>query len=77
MFLNHCSIHCFSIKSPSIRYNGIMVLILWQYLKMASFSESKMALLIVNENCLQYSLALGNCQEGYYADVDSSAFELL
>ena len=54
-----------------------MVLILWQYLKMASFSESKMALLIVNENCLQYSLALGNCQEGYYADVDSSAFELL
>ena len=54
-----------------------MVLILWQYLKMASFSKSIMTLLIVNENCVHYSLALGNCQDGYYADVDSSAFELL
>ena len=54
-----------------------MVLIPWQYLKMASFSKSIMTRLIVNENCLQCSLALGNCQDGYYADVDSSAFELL
>ena len=54
-----------------------MVLILWQYLKMASFSESIMTLLIVNENCLQHSLALGHCQDGYYADVDCSVVELL
>ena len=54
-----------------------MVLILWQHLKMVSFLESIMTLLIVNENYLQHSLALGNCQDGYYADVDSSAFELL
>ena len=52
-----------------------MALILWQYLKMVSFSEK--TLLTVNENCLQHSLKLGNCQGGYYADVDSSAFELL
>ena len=36
-----------------------------------------MTFLIVNENYLQPSLALGNCQDGYYADVDSSTFELL
>ena len=54
-----------------------MALILWQYLKMVSFSESIKTLLTVNENCLQHSLELGNCQGGYYADVDSSAFELL
>ena len=54
-----------------------MVLILWQHLKMVSFLGSIMTLLIVNENYLQHSPALGNCQDGYYADVDSSAFELL
>ena len=36
-----------------------------------------MTLLILNENCLQHSLALQNCQDDYYADVDSSIFELL
>ena len=36
-----------------------------------------MTLLIVNENCLQHSLGLGNCEDGYYADVDSSVFEQL
>ena len=55
---------------------GIMALILRQYLKMASFSESIKTFLTVNENCLQHSLELGNCQDGYYADVDSSVFEL-
>ena len=54
-----------------------MVLILWQHLKMVSFLESIMTLLIVNENYLQHSLALGNCQDGYYADVDNRTFELL
>ena len=54
-----------------------MALILWQYLKMVSFPESIKTLLTVNENCLQHSLELGNCQGGYYVDVDSSAFELL
>ena len=54
-----------------------MVLILSQHLKMVSFLESIMTLLIVNENYLQHSLALGNCQDSYYADVNSSAFELL
>ena len=44
---------------------------------MVSFSESIKTLLTVNENCLRHSLELGNCQDGYYADVDSSAFELL
>ena len=43
---------------------------------MASFSESIMTLLIVNENCLQHSLELGNCQEDYRANVDSSVLEL-
>ena len=54
-----------------------MVLILWQHLKMVSFLESIMTLLIANESYLQHSLALGNCQDGYYADVDSSAFGLV
>ena len=53
-----------------------MALILWQYLKMASFSELIKTLLTLNENCLQHSLELENCQDGYYADVDSSVFEL-
>ena len=44
---------------------------------MVSFSESIMTLLTVNENCLQHSLELGNCQGSYYADVGSSAFKLL
>ena len=44
---------------------------------MASFSESIKALLTVNQNCLQHSLELGNCRDSYYADVDSSVFELL
>ena len=44
---------------------------------MASFSESIKALLTVNENCLQNSLELGNCQNSYYVDVDSIVFELL
>ena len=44
---------------------------------MASFLESRMTLLIVNENYLQHSLASGNCQDNYYADVDSSVFKLL
>ena len=55
----------------------LMKLIIWQYLKMASFSESIMTLLIVSENCLQHSLELGNCEDGYYADANSSVFELL
>ena len=54
-----------------------MTLILWQYLEMVSFSESTKTLLTVNENYLQHSLELGNCQDGYYADVDSSVFKLL
>ena len=53
-----------------------MALILWQYLKMASFPELVKTLLTVNENCLLHSLELGNCQDDYYADVDSSVFEL-
>ena len=56
---------------------GIIALVIWQYLKMASLSELTKTLLTVNENCLQHSLELGNCQDGYYADVDSSVFELL
>ena len=44
---------------------------------MVSFPESIKTLLTVNENCLQHSLELGNCQGDYYADFDSSAFELL
>ena len=54
-----------------------MKLIIWQYLKMATFSESIMTLLIVSENCLQHSLELGICEDGYYADANSSLFELL
>ena len=54
-----------------------MALILWQYLKIVSFSESIKTLLTVNKNRLQHSLELGNCQGGYHADVDSSAFKLL
>ena len=58
-----------------------MGLVLWKYLKKASFSESitesVKTLLTVNENCLQHSLELWNCWDGYYADVDGSAFELL
>ena len=54
-----------------------MKLIIWQYLKMASFSESIMTLLTVSENCLQHSLELGNCEDGYYADANNSVFELL
>ena len=53
-----------------------MALILRQYLKMAPFSESIRTFLTVNGNCLQHSLELGNCQDDYYADVDSSVFEL-
>ena len=45
-----------------------MALILWQYLKMTSFSE-----LIDSFNCKE----LRNCQDSYYADVDGSVFELL
>ena len=44
---------------------------------MVLFSELIKTLLTVVENCLQHSLELGNCQDGYYADVDSSVFELL
>ena len=55
----------------------MIVLILWQYLKMASFSEPIEIILTVNENCLQHSLEFVNCQYGYYADVDSSVFESL
>ena len=44
---------------------------------MASFSELIKTLLTVNKNYLQHSVELGNCQDGYYADVDSSIFELL
>ena len=54
-----------------------MALILWQYLKTASFSELINTLFTVNENCLQHSLELGNCPDGYYADVNSSVFESL
>ena len=36
-----------------------------------------MTLSTVNKNYLQHSLALRNCQDGNYADVDNSAFELL
>ena len=43
---------------------------------MASFSESIMTLLIVNENCSQHSLELGNCQEDHSANVDSTVLEL-
>lgn len=32
-------------------------------------------LLTINENYWQHSTELGNCQDGYYADIDSSAFE--
>ena len=53
-----------------------MVLILRQYLKMISFLEPLMTLLIANQSYLQHSLALGNCEDGYYADADGSAFEL-
>ena len=56
---------------------GIIQLIIGQYLKMVSFSESINTLLNVNENCLQHSLELGNCRDGYYADVDSIASKLL
>ena len=56
---------------------GIIALVIWQYLKMASLSELTKTLLTVNENCLQHSLELGNCQDGYYADADSSVLELL
>ena len=44
---------------------------------MASFSELIMTLLIANENCLKHSLELGNCQDGYYADVDRGVFKSL
>ena len=54
-----------------------MALILWKYLKMASFSELIKSVLTVNESCLHHSLETGNYQDGYYADVDSSVFELL
>ena len=54
-----------------------MALIPRQYFKMVSFSKSIKTLLTLNENCLQHSLELGNCQGGYYADADGSAFELL
>ena len=54
-----------------------MALIFWQYLNMTSFSELIKTLLTVDENCLQHSLELGNCEDSYYADVDSSVFELL
>ena len=57
--------------------NSIIALILWQYLKIASFLESIEALLTVNENFLQHSLELGNYRDGYYPDVDNSAFQLL
>lgn len=57
--------------------DGIIALILWQYIKMASFSESIKTVLTVNENCLQRSLELWNCKDGYYADVDGSNLELL
>ena len=64
----------FSIQSLSIRYNGIDSLVT---LKMVSFMESIVTLLIVNKKHLQHSLTLGNCRDSYYADVDSNAFELL
>ena len=44
---------------------------------MTSFLELIKTLLTVDENCLQHSLELGNCHDGYYADIDSSVFELL
>ena len=44
---------------------------------MVSFMESIMTLLFVNKKHLQHSLTLGNCRDGYYADVDGNAFELL
>ena len=44
---------------------------------MASFSELIKTLLTANGDCLQHSLQLRNCRDGYYADVDSSIFELL
>ena len=43
---------------------------------MALFPKLVKTLLTVNENCLLHSLELGNCQDGYYTDVDSSASEL-
>lgn len=55
----------------------VIVLILWQYLKMALFSEPIEIILTVNANCLQHSLEFVNCQYGYYANVDSSVFESL
>ena len=45
--------------------------------KDASFSESIMIFLIINENCSHHFLVLGNCEDGYYADVDSSVIEML
>ena len=74
MFLNHCSIH---YMFNSHYQKGIMALILCQCLKMVSFSESVKTLLTVNENCLQHSLELGNCQGDCYDDIDSSGFKLL
>ena len=62
MFNSHCQ-------------KGTMALILWQYLKMASFSESIKTFLTVNENCLKRSIELR--RDRYYTDADSSVFEML
>ena len=72
MALNHCSIW---LMFNSHYQKGTMALILWQYLKMASFSESINTFLTVNENCLKRSIELR--RDCYYTDADSSVFEML